>query len=152
MPSQPDETADMDLAHVIQYAQLASMIVCNARKIVMPDKRRVTLTIQEENELLDYLNGIEERARAASTKFTMVKRFYPLLEQMATDDLPVPNEYIGGSDLPSKLLRYYNCVECSKPHWEDERPIFDEHVGYRACAGGQTGFRFGHRTQLGLVK
>jgi hypothetical protein len=161
MASLPNEKPDQDLAHVIQYAQLASMVVCNARKIVMPNKQRVTLTIAEENELLDFLNGIEERARAAASKLSMVNRFYPLLEQLATGTPGVespPMEYLAGEleHRPgvSKLLRYYDCVQCAKQHWEDDRQLFDDHILY-ACAvtgTGTGGIRFGHRTELGLVK
>lgn len=140
MPSQPDETPAMDLRHIVQYAQLASMLVCHARNHVVPTKRRVSFTIQEENELLDYLRGIEERAKAATAKLTPAA---------------VPNEYLTGvtdAGLPSKLLRYYDCVMCSKPHWEDERPLYDEHVGYRAAAGASDGFKFGHRRALELLR
>lgn len=143
MPSLPDETPGQDLAHIVQFAQLASMLVCRARQYVLPTKRRVTLQIAEENELLDLLNGIEERAKAAGAK-------------LAASTTPVPNEYLTGvteAGLPSKLLRYYDCVQCSKPHWEDERAgdtpsLYDQHVGYRS----KQGFRFGHRTELGLVR
>lgn len=153
MPSRPDEKPDQDLAHVIQYAQLAAVALCDARRNA--GKQNIILTIAEENELLDYLNGIEERARAATLKLTMVTRFYPLLEQLATGTPGVespPMEYLAGElerrPGVSKLLRYYDCVQCSKPHWEDDRAEYDAHVGYAA----KQGFRFGHRTELGLVR
>lgn len=153
MPSRPDEKPDQDLAHVIQYAQLAAVALCDARRNA--GKQNIILTIAEENELLDYLNGIEERARAATLKITMVTRFYPLLEQLAVgvpgSESP-PMEYLAGelARRPgvSKLLRYYDCVQCSKPHWEDERAEYDAHAGYAS----KQGFRFGHRTELGLVR
>lgn len=154
MPSRPDEKPDQDLAHIIQYAQLAAVALCDARRNA--GKQNIILTIAEENELLDYLNGIEERARAAASKITMVTRFYPLLEQLATGHA---GQRVAADGVPgrraraprpgvSKLLRYYDCVQCSKPHWEDERAEYDAHAGYAS----KQGFRFGHRTELGLVR
>lgn len=157
MPSLPNEKPDQDLAHVIQYAQLAAGVLQQARagggNYGAPKTLR--LFAAEEKELLDYLTGIEERARAATLKLTMVNRFYPLLEQLAGGTPYIeepPMEYLAG-ELErragvSKLLRYYDCVQCSKPHWEDERAEYDAHAGYAS----KQGFRFGHRTELGLVR
>lgn len=160
MTSRPDETPDQDLAHIIQYTQLASMLVCNARKFVMPTKRRVTLTIQEESELLDYLNGIEERAKAATKKLrepdlqrravasrgALTPGDVAAVDAEAAADRGVPNEYLAGSGV-SKLLRYYTCMKCEQRHFEDERKLYDAHITAQSIEGIQ----FGHRTELGLV-
>lgn len=156
MPSLPDETPDQDLAHVIQYAQLAAGVLEAARK---PSDYGAVKTLRlfaaEERELRDYLHGIEERARAATRKLTMVNCLYPVLEQLATGTpgtASPPMEYLAGELKRragvSKVLRYYDCGQCAKPHWEDERGDFDAHVGYAS----KQGFRFGHRTELGLVR
>lgn len=72
MASQPNETASQDLAHVIQYAQLAAVLLCDRRAEFSKGKRRITLTIDDENNLLDFLKGIEERAGAILNKIAVV--------------------------------------------------------------------------------
>lgn len=139
MPSRPDETPDQDLAHIVQYAQLAAGVLQAARagggNYGAPKTLR--LFAAEEKELLDYLNGIEERALAARAK---LRGESPPMEYLAGRMEAQPGV--------SKLLRYYDCGLCSKPHWEDERASFDAHIGYSA----KQGVRFGHRTELGLVR
>jgi hypothetical protein len=58
MASQPLERPGEDLAHIIQYAQIAAMVVAETPGI--SDATR--------DELRDLLNGIEDRARAAAVK------------------------------------------------------------------------------------
>lgn len=93
MPSQPTETPDQDLAHVIQFAQLAALVVCDGRRSA--GKRNIILTIEAENNLLDLLQCIEERAKAATAKLSSAtSRLYPPMEQIAREDAAAPTERV----------------------------------------------------------
>lgn len=126
MPPHPDETPAEHVAHILQYAQLATMALTNARRTY--GKRNIMLSIQEENELLDYLTGIEERAKALTP----------------AAGPPAP----GLADATAPRLHFYDCTACLKPHWEDEQPTYDVHLAFRSASE----IRYAHRSPLGLLR
>lgn len=101
MPSQPEESVDQDLRHIVQYVRLART------------------PLLEEVERSEYLTEIENRAHAAMHK---------LASQRPLPAEPMPEEYLLGRGGPLKLLRFYWCMGCGLNHWEDDRPKYDDHI------------------------